>query len=109
MKNFPTRSGWGIAILAGCIALIAAAAMALLALVRSRKQAVPASASTEARLRENPDANRPSRSVTLLPAYPPQLETRNRAMLAARTDARSLRRPGVAARWKSQDRVGVSI
>jgi len=107
MNNFLTQSNWGTAILAGCIAF-SAAAIGLFAYRRNRKPIEPPRASTEAPT-GNAGRVQPSKPAVLLPEYPSSLEMRNRAMLAARSNAQNQRRPGVAARWKSQNRVGAGI
>jgi hypothetical protein len=95
-------------IFTACVLLAAATAMVLYRRDKKAASSNEPSRRAEARTTKS-HAAAMSQSVTVLPAllpeYPARLEQRNRAVLAART----LRRPGVAARWKSQNRVATGI
>jgi len=111
MNNLFTPPVWTLIVVTGSI-LCAATMAALFVHLRGRKRIEVCAQTPQPRVaaahvvaHTAPGAP----SARALPDYPALLEQRNRAKLAARGADRAPRRPGVAARWKSQNRVMTGV
>jgi hypothetical protein len=111
MNSILTQPNFEYALFAAAVLLIVATTAALL-YARGRKlQPVqmqePARSTPETAKISHATAM--SQAGATLPDYPKRLERRNREALATRSAAATARRPGVAARWKSQNRVAIGM
>jgi hypothetical protein len=109
MNSILTQPNFEYALFAAAVLLIVATTAVLL-YARGRKlQPAQMTQST----RPAPETGKISHATAMtqagaiLPEYPKRLERRNREALAIRTVG--ARRPGVAARWKSQNRVAIGM